>query len=533
LSLALLSAFSFAAEAPVTPGSVQSEFDAGKPRLPATPPQVLLPQPAAPSPHNPRARRFQVRGFVFSGNTVFSSRTLKTLVERYQDMELNLYDLNQAADVVSEFYHEHGYTLARAVIPSQKVVDGAVQIRIIEGRIGKVGYSGNKRFSTSFLSARTKQLKPGALVTTDNLEHDLLLLNDIPGLSAKVVLEPGAEFGATDADIKIAEKLFSGSVGVSNYGRKETGQNKLDTAISLNSPFGLGDQLTLAASDTQHKLVRYWKAGYSFPLNTLGTRLTIDSSKAAYDVSGAVAALGISGDIRSSDIMITHPFARSRADSRWLTVGVKRSRLKQSALGVPVSDNAINVLNVNYLINHIHDDTSVTNASFSLDTNGRSVNSDPTRQDAVFARMEADVNYTTPFVGKWDLYLRGDVVHSKEMLPDTEKFSLGGPGSIRAFRPSEVRGDRGYQATAELRYPFALAERMGSFRLTTDIGEVIYKAPGFNDSRDRLRSAGFGASFYPFAGATLSVDVARQIGPSGASNDGAKSRVWVNFSANF
>lgn len=533
LALLLMHAWAFAAEAPVTPGSVQESLGSGKPRLPGTPPQVVLPVQPAPSQHDPRATRFRVNAFDMSGNTVFKKRLLKQLLERFVDMELNLHDLTKAADTITAFYHDRGYTLARAVIPAQKVVDGVVNIHIVEGRIGSVKFRGNKRYSSGFLAARTALLKPGMLVTTDRLENNLLLLNDLPGLSAKVVLEPGSEYGATDAEIKLTEKLFSGSVSANNYGRKETGQNKLELALNVNSPFGWGDQFAFSGSNTQHRLIRYWKVGYSAPLNTVGTRLAIGSSKAAYDVSGALAVLGIRGDVRTTELVLSHPFVRSRQENQSLNVGVKRSHLVQSALGSQISDTRISVLNATYQINHIHDDASVTNASFGLATNFKSVDT-PATQDALFARLELDVNHNSPFVQQWDLYLRGNLVHSKEMLPDTEKFSLGGPGSVRAYRPSEVRGDSGYLATAELRRPFTVMGKMGIFRLTADAGEVIYKMPGFRDSRDRLRSAGFGATFYPASGMSASIDVARPTGGrTHTSTDGKKNRIWLNVSASF
>ncbi|MDB5764468.1 MAG: polypeptide-transport-associated domain protein ShlB-type [Herminiimonas sp.] len=533
LALLLLQALALAAEAPVTPGSVQDTIGTGKARLPSTPPQVVLPVQPAPSPHDPRARRFRVNAFDMSGNTVYKTRTLKTLLERFVDLELNLHDLNKAADTITAFYHDHGYTLARAVIPAQKVENGVVRIRIIEGRFGQVTFAGNKRYSSAFLAARTGLLTPGALVTTDRLENNLLLLNDLPGVSAKAVLEPGAEFGATDAEIQVKEKLIDGSVNLSNYGRSETGQNKVDVGLNINAPFGWGDQLNLSGSSTQQKLVRYWKVGYSLPLNTAGTRIAIASAKTAYDVSGAVAALGISGEIRTEELAISHPFVRSRDDNQSLIVGVKRSRLVQTALGTEISDNRISVLTTSYQISRIHDDTSVTNASFGLATNFKSGNS-ATKQDAVFARMEADVNHTAPFMGRWDIYLRGNLVHSKEMLPDTEKFSLGGPNSVRAFRPSEVRGDRGYLATMELRRPFAVANSVGVFRLTADAGEVVYKMPGFSDSRDRLRSVGLGATIYPMKGITASIDAATPAGTTHTASDGSRNhRIWVNVSASF
>ncbi|TCS37535.1 hemolysin activation/secretion protein [Paucimonas lemoignei] len=528
----LLQAWACAAEAPITPGSVLDSLGNTRPRQAVTPPQVLLPLPSPPSEHDPRARRFRVNAFAMSGNTVFRERRLKQVVERFVDQELNLYDLNKAAAAITEFYHARGYTLARAVIPAQRVADGIVKLQIIEGRIGKLRFSGNRRFAEGFLATRTQMLQPGTLVTTERLEHDLLLLNDIPGLAAKVVLEPGAEFGTTDAEVKITEKLVTGSISLNNNGRNETGRNRLEAGLSLNSPFGWGDQLSLTGSITDHSLVRYWTAAYSLPLNTLGTRLSLSAARTGYDVSGAAAALGITGEVKTAEVGVSHPLVRTRENSQWLNVGLRRSRLVQNALGVTMSDNKISVLNLAYQLNHIHEDSAVTNLKLGLTSNFKGVRS-ATQQDAVRARYEVDVNHTSPFVQRWDLYLRGTMVYSAEMLPDTEKFSLGGPGSVRAYRPSEVRGDSGYLGTAELRHPFEVFGRMGMFRLTLDTGEVIYKMPGYADSRDKLHSAGVGAVLYAFKGVTASIDLATALGNRYKAADGQNHRVWMNVSASF
>lgn len=534
LALLMMHGGSVAVEAPITPGSVLDTLGTPRSRMPATPPQVVLPVQAAPSLHEPRARRFRVNAFDMSGNTVFKTRYLKRKLERFVDMELNLYDLNKAADAITAFYHERGYTLARATIPAQKVVDGVVQIQIVEGRIGKVAITGNQRYPSPFIAARTGLLERGALVTTDRLETTLLLLNDLPGLNARVVLAPGTEFGTTDAEINLTEKLLSGSAGLNNYGRRETGENKLELALNLNSPFGWGDQLALSGSSTDHKLVRYWKAGYSMPLNNLGTRLAVSTSHVAYEVSGALAVLGIGGEVKTSELVLSHPVQRTRNNNQTVSGGIKRNQLKQTTLGSTTSESEISLLTAGYQLNYIHDDAAVTNASFSFATNFKRVRT-LAQQDAVTARAEFDVNHTAPFFGAWDLYLRGTYVHSPEMLPDTEKFSLGGPSSVRGYRPSEVRGDSGYLGTLELRRPFNVAGRMAIFRITADSGQVAYKGPGYRDSFERLHSVGLGAVFYVGKNMTASIDAARPVGshPSYITNDGKNGRLWMSVSANF
>jgi hemolysin activation/secretion protein len=197
-------------------------------------------------------------------------------------------------------------------------------------------------------------------------------------------------------------------------------------------------------------------------------------------------------------------------------------------------------MNAGYQINVIHDDSSVTNANFGLATNFRGVDktvspTDPryTQQNAVLARWEMDTNHNAPFFDKWDLYLRANVVYSSQMLPDTEKFSLGGPSSVRGYQPSELRGDTGYLGTMELRRPFSVASFYGIFRVTSDTGEVTYKAPGFRDSSDRLHSVGVGAVFYPYKGLVASIDAARPIGGKPEAVAERSNRIWMSISASF
>lgn len=515
-----------------TPGSVRQTLPAeGMPR--ALPPsQVIFPIQPSPSPFDQDDQRFVVNAFDVRGTTVFSPQRLKRVVERFVDMELNLYDLNRAADDLTRYYHDRGYALARAYVPAQVVRDGVVRIEVVEGRIGAARFSGARRYDTDFLAARLPNMTPGTLVTTERLESDLLRLNELPGLGARVVLSPGSETGTTDADVQIEEQLISGSATASNFGRRDTGQNRVEVALNVNAPFGRGDRLTWNGIATQQALVKYWKLGYSVPVDTEGMRLGVDVSRTSYDVAGQFANLGIAGTMKTAQVELVTPLKRTRGDSRTLTLGVRRSHSSQLALGVPISQGQLQLFSAVYAATLVHADASITNASIRLDSNFRK-NTNGTDQDKVFARYDLDVNHIAPFSSRWDLYLRGNLVFSRHTLPDTEKFSLGGPASVRGFRPSEVRGDTGWLATIELRHPFQFAEVMGQARLFGDSGKVVYKLPGYKDSTNTLTSAGIGATLFLGKNLAASADLAKSTGSSRAAGDGRGNRAWVSLHASF
>lgn len=514
----------------LTPGAVSDTLKSERPAMPATPAQVMLPVQSTPSQHDPRGRRFRVNAFDMDGNTVFSDRALKTVIERFVDLELNLFDLTRAAETITAFYHERGYTLARAYIPAQRVEHGVVRIQVIEGAFGHVGFSGNSRYSTAFLEQRTHNFGHANLVTTERLETDLLLLNDLPGLTAKAVLSPSTQVGATDADIRIEEQLFNGSIAFNNHGRKETGRYRADVSVSVNSLEGWGEQFNATGSLTEDRLLRYWNLAYSIPLGTRGTRLGIGGSRASFE-SRELAILDIRGEVENAQISISHPFMRTRAETHIFNVALKHTRLTQSALGLRLADNELSVVNASWQVNLVHPDSAVTNAMFGLTTNFKS-GSTFAKQDAVAARMEVDISHISPFYKNWDIYLRGNAVFNRDMLPDTEKFSIGGPASVRAYRSAEYRGDSGTLLSAEMRRHFYMNNIAGTLRFGVDAANAVFKAPGYKDSQRKLGSYSIGATVYPARGVVASIDIAKPLVSKTASDD-KNTRIWISASASF
>jgi hemolysin activation/secretion protein len=521
----------FAQTAP-TPGSVLESLAGPRPTAPATPAQIILPEQPGPSIHDRKGKRFQVHSFRFVGNTAFPAQRLKRVIERYLDLELNLYDLNVAADAVTEFYHDRGYSLARAVIPAQRVEDGVVTIAVVEGRVGKVLFSGNKGYSDEFLRRRVAQMPVGSLVATDRLERTLLLLNDLPGFKARGTLAPGAEFGTSDVLVKVEENPIALTLTVDNFGSKETGIKRADAGIEFNNLFGIGDQISVRGVTTELKLLKFGKLGYSLPLNADGLRLSLGYSESRYDVAGDFAALGLSGNSRVLEASVTYPMTRSRGHNETISFGVKSTQLVQNTFTVETSNTRIPMLTLGYVLNHIGEDASVSNLSAQVASNLRR-NTYATRQDAQLFRLELDGNYLLPLDKKWDLYLRGATAFSQDKLPDSEKYSIGGPGSVRGYRVSELRGDSGWQGTIEFRRNLAIASMPASLSFFGDGGRVVYKAPGFANSWQSISAWGVGFSAYPMRQVMVKLEAAVPGGGRMRALDGKSGRLWASISASF
>lgn len=517
--------------AQITPGFVLDSLPTSRPPMPGMPAQVLIPDQPAPNLHDRRGKRFAVHSFRFVGNIAFTAQQLKRVVERYRDLELNLYQLNVAADAISEFYRDKGYTLARAVIPPQKVEDGVVTIAVIEGRLGKVLFSGNKRYSEATLRRHTPNLREGELLTTEQLERSLLLLNDMPGLKARSTLSPGAEFGSSDVLVKAEEKPFNLNLTLDNAGRKETGEYRADLNVDLNNPLGFGDQLSVRGIVTDQNLLKYQKLTYSVPLSADGLRLAASYSEVHYDVAGTFAALGLSGSATTTEVSLLYPLKRSRGRNELLSFAYRQTQTKQEMLGSETSSVKLPLLVFGYQSSEIGEDASVTNTLLQFASNFKR-NSSGQGQDAELLRVEGDINYLMPLNRLWDIYLRANAVWSNDSLPDSEKMSIGGPGSVRAYRPSELRGDSGWQATMEARRNFSIVGRPASVSAFYDLGRAIYKAPGFSDGWQDLQAVGVGFTAYPAGQSMIKLEVATPVGSYNAT-DNKDTRIWLTFGISY
>src|SRR5690606_20429821 len=111
---------------------------------------------------------------------------------------LTLAQLNALAQTITDYYHAHGYPLARAYLPPQAIENGTVQIAVLEARYGEVKIMNHSRVSDGPLAAVLSPLRPGDLINQESLDSRLLLLRDLPGIRPQATLSPGAAVGTAD-----------------------------------------------------------------------------------------------------------------------------------------------------------------------------------------------------------------------------------------------------------------------------------------------------------------------------------------------
>ncbi len=143
----------------------------------------------------PPSAPFIVKTFLISGNEKIDTPTLHALVADTEGKSITLSRLSELAARITDYYHSHGYPLARAFIPAQTIQSGSVRIEIMEAHYGKIKLDNRSRVSDTLLQNTLSPLQNGQTIEQSGLDRSLLLLSDIPGVAAHTLLKAGEQVG--------------------------------------------------------------------------------------------------------------------------------------------------------------------------------------------------------------------------------------------------------------------------------------------------------------------------------------------------
>ena len=506
LSLALLAMAGTLLAQGVPPGSGQVLRD-----LQQTAPQAL---PVAPALRrieeteaaNPAATtKVQVKTIAITGNQELSTAELRPLVADLEGSEQPLAALHAAARRITRYYREHGFAVARAFLPAQDVTDGRISITAVEGRISSHKVNNQSLLSDARVNAFLDGVKDGDVVRSADIDRGLLLLQDTPGVGAsRATLLPGASPGTSELLVDVQPSApYSGYVSLDNYGSRYTGEYRASGAFTLASPLKLGDQLGFSGLTSGDGL-SFGRISYQLPVGSSGLRAGMAYFDVRYRLGREFAPLLAQGWASSTAVYASWPFIRSQfsnlngtmsyedknsVDKVSSTATLTSKHLKTASLGLSGSlqdglgGGGFNSLDLSLVTGRLSIESA---AALALDAASARSNGSYDKFTWGASRLQRVGDDTL----LW-LALAGQ--QASKNLDSSEKFSLGGPGSVRGWPTGEASGDEGWRATLELRHNIATSVQGVLFY---DFGSVtINKTPFANVTNDRhLAGAGFGVN---------------------------------------
>ena len=204
-------------------------------------------------------------------------------------------DINALLAELTRYARSHGYPAAAAYLPPQTNAEGALEIRILAGRYGKITIDSSAAIDDGQLRRLAHALHTGAPIEGRRLEKALYNIAALGGIEAAGLLSPGADFGTSDLTIRVRDgKRQSFVLYSENYGSKTSGRYRYGAQASLANLTRSGDRLSLAAMLSNEDL-RNYSVTYTRPVGVGGTVLGLGVSRMDYELSGAFRRLGAQG----------------------------------------------------------------------------------------------------------------------------------------------------------------------------------------------------------------------------------------------
>ena len=467
-----------------------------RPRLERLPQEEQRPI-ARPAPREVGGVTVRLKAVRFSGDVgLVGEERLQSLVGDALGKELDFNGLQALADRVTDYLRSEGYFLAHAYLPKQYLTGGVVEIALLAGRLQTMDdaiiIQGRLRISPERLKSTAEgAVRPGQALRESDLERAVLLINDLPGISALSNIERGNEAGSVHLVVgAMEEPLFSGEIGLDNFGNRYTGAWRGTARLNLNDPLRIGDELSLSVvGSTDYQI---GQLSYDWPVNFSGLRAILSYSSMRYTIGKELADLDASGSSSIIGAGVSYPFIRTRFLNLWVGVNYASKGLQDDAFGEHLRDRHINVWNTR-LSGDSYDRLGgggLNNFSATLTTGDLDLSRVPSdlaldqtsgaRTNGSYAKLGFTLARLQKMTGRLSLFgaLNGQVTDKN--LDSSEKFILGGPVGVRAYPIGEGAGDQGFLANIELRYELPLVTALGNLQWIgfVDAGQIkLHNSP--------------------------------------------------------
>lgn len=509
-ALALLAGEAAAQNLPpsVDPGRVPGQI-APPPRDPSVTPRTTTPtMPTVTPPDRAREIRFVLRNINFTGGSVYTQEQLAQLYQGMIGREVTLLEVYGVANQITAKYRNDGYVISQAIVPQQQIRDGVVTIQIVEGRINRVIIRDNDPGrSKRFLLQYGEKIRQAAPLTQSTLEHYLLLMNDLPGVSVSGTLAPSDAPGTADLIIETKYKPFDVFASIDNRGSRYLGPYQVEGGGAVNALWATGDRLAYRGLTTafQPRELMFHELRYLTTLTEYGTTLDLSANYTRTRPGFTLKFLDIEGESVAWAVRLRQPIIRSRQMNLWLWGGFDFRNSETRLLDQSFSDDRIRAIRYGATFEVIDRfrgansiDLTLSHGIKGLGARGNSrefgrpdffkVNFEAQRNQQIWGPLSGFVAFTGQYAGT--------------QLLAPEEFGLGGRTFGRAFDPSEKTGDHGFGVTAELRYTIDGLKIPGTSWTATvqpyafgDWGRVYHIDDTNRKTFEALASAGVGMRF--------------------------------------
>jgi hemolysin activation/secretion protein len=426
-----------------------------------TPTPTLTPTPTpTPSPA-PSSEAIEVKKIEVTGSTVFGPERLNPIVAPFEGKSVTLEELRGVADKITQLYLDRGDITSRAIVVDQNIVNGVVQIRVIEGTLEEIRVEGTRRLNPNYIRSRIK-LGAGTPLNTGKLEDQLRLLRADPLFkNVEASLRAGTGVGQSILVVRVTEaNPFDGNIGVDNYSPPSVGSERLGAFARYRNVTGIGDELSAGYNRTTTGGADVLDFNYRVPLNAMNGTLQLRAAPNRNKVTQAPFSGLIRGESQLYEISYRQPLVRSPREEFALSLGFSYQSGQTFAFDRPFGfgfgpDERGNSRTsvIKFGQDYLRRDALgawVLRSQFSLGTGffNATINPDPI-PDARFLSWLGQVQRVQILNESNYLIVQGDIQLTPNGLLPSQQFVIGGGQSLRGYRQNVRSGDNGFRFSVE------------------------------------------------------------------------------------
>ena len=449
-------------------------------------------------------RPIEVKEINVSGNTLFKAE-IEQLTKKFISKSTNIRELYKLRTAISQLYTDGGYVNSGAYLPPQKLKDGVIKIKVLEGGIETVEVTGNDHIKDDYIASRLKSI-PTPIQTEKLLEQLQLLRLDplIENVSAE--LSAGLSPGMSRLDIEVEEAdSFVLSSSLDNHNSPSIGSNSRNLGLAHNNLFGFGDRASVNYTNTEGS--NGLDFGYGFPINSKNGRISLAYGFNSNDIVEApFTPLDIETKSNYYELNLRQPIIAKPSREVALGFSFSRQHSESSLLDEPfplsIGADESGETNISALrffqefIERKDDSVLALRSQFSLgvDLFNATINDDA--PDGRFFAWRGQSQWARQLDSDFIFLLRGDLQLANDLVP-LEQFRMGGATSVRGYRRDISLSDSGFFTSAELQVPVLRIQKLdGVFQL---VPFIDFGLPWGDDNAvveiDSLASVGIGLNF--------------------------------------
>jgi hemolysin activation/secretion protein len=521
----------------VDPGRLPQQAPAPPP-IPAAPmpePTITAP-PVTGAPPGAEQLRFTLTDLVIEGVTAYPPEALRPLYAGLLGREISVADLFAISEAITERYRADGFMISRALVPAQRIENGRARLQVIEGHVTEVTVQGA---TEPMLRERAERaVSVSRPLTLRRLERAILLLNDLPGVTAQGLIEPAPDGPVGAARLAVtaeSRRLWQGYVALDNRGSRYVGPWQATVGGSVSSVIRAYDRIAFrAVGASPLRELRYAEASYETPVGPDGWTAFGSVFVSRTEPGFTLAALDTKGSAQGVTIGAAYPLIRTRAENLRLSIAFTPYDSDNDVLGrqdvspayeddmrpvrlAATYDLADGWNGLNFLFAELSQGLDALGASSESRPNPSrpGAKTDFTRLLVEASRIQA-LDWILPGLGA-TLAARGQWAFGSALVA-YEQFGLGGARFGRGYDPSEIAGDNGIAGTAELHWSAIIPPSRYSFGEQATLQPyVFYDAGTVTNARSRdfpsqsLASAGAGLRLWLGDAFAAAIEVAKPL----------------------